>query len=105
MENKHTAGQWKVNEHNKILVESHISGNDYAHICTAGYKNVDSIEIAQANAKLIAAAPELLQTLTSYIHSMLQPDHVEKWYNQYKDDETANRVLVNAIAVIKKATN
>lgn len=64
---------------------------------------IASIE-AEANAKLIAAAPELLEALKSYVSSLLHDYEVEKWYNTYKDDSSANKVLVNAIAAIKKAT-
>ena len=45
---------------------------------------------------------ELKQALHEYVQSVLAPDHVQKWYNQYKDDETANRVLINAIAVLNR---
>lgn len=34
---------------------------------------------------------------------MLTDYHVDKWFEAHKEDQQANRVLVNAIAVIKKA--
>ena len=61
-------------------------------------------EEQKANTVLIAAAPEMLKVLTDYVHSLLPTGEVEKWYSQYKNDSEANTILVNAITVIKKAT-
>ena len=102
MDTKHTAGQWTMQQHSQFQNGTEIVANGKVITTILNQRATDSE--GKANAKIMAAAPELLQTLTDYIHSMLQPDHVEKWYNQYKDDETANRVLVNAITAIKAAT-
>ena len=105
--NKYTPGPWHVFEtcHQMNFPDTTVCnlkyhGQDKEFFIGSPLNDHGDVE---ATAKLIASAPELLQVLTSYVNSMLSPDYVDKWYNQYKDDKTANRVLVNAIAAIKKA--
>lgn len=74
----------------------------------AGYEVVQVIEFVDEEESynqaptLYRENKELKEALTAYVESVLHPDHVQKWYNQYKDDETANRVLVNAIATLNR---
>lgn len=58
-----------------------------------------------ANAKLIAAAPELLEFCQSYIDSLLNKDYQEKWLEKYGNDKEANHLLIAAFKLIKQATN
>lgn len=95
METKHTKGEWfscctKSDPHFLFAKDGNVA------ICTFTRKQDDGIEIPieemQANAKLIAAAPELLEALKLiadyYIHDKSIDD------NEYIDME--NKVL-NAI--------
>lgn len=63
METKHTPGQWKVAEKGcDNLTEKHIAWTNFMEVI--GPKNGDtSKDEDSANAKLIAAAPELLEAL------------------------------------------
>jgi hypothetical protein len=61
---KHTPGSWHVDGHNLTAVISKINEHHYKHICTCdyGYSHPEEhFELNKANAKLIAAAPELLE--------------------------------------------
>lgn len=59
---KHTAGHWEVNESNRCVFS--IIGGVYHSICrvSAPTKYADD-GTSEANARLIAAAPELLEAL------------------------------------------
>lgn len=105
MQEKHTLGPWKVSSTNK--------GDEYSTVILGGEYNgiIARAELspywdndqAEANARLIASAPELLEALKKYVDSMLPDYFIDKWFEAHKEDQQANRVLVNAIAVIKKA--
>ena len=60
---------------------------------------------AEANAKLIAAAPDLLEALKKYTDSMIEKNQQEKWFKKYEDDANADRILITAFKAIKKATS
>ena len=96
MSNQHTPGPWIVAT-DKVSVLS-ITAVDMANQkpcpkvvdCASGYDAM-SYEEAQANARLIAAAPELLEALVSMLHLRKMPD------------EVAECVLDRAVAAIAKA--
>jgi len=62
---KHTEGEWSVDGHNLRSVICKVGDKKYKTICTSKIEgqNVDSIEEEKANAKLIAAAPDMLEAL------------------------------------------
>lgn len=70
MEFKGTKGKWDLNdEKSNGIIDASIAYNiqatsNYLDIC-AVWKDVDSDDEAQANAKLIAAAPEMFAILKS----------------------------------------
>lgn len=67
---KHTQGKWVVDGHNltAVIAEQNSDSNHptYTHICDCNYgyaEPLKHLEINKANAKLIAAAPALLEAL------------------------------------------
>ena len=66
---KHTPGPWSVTEYeNELLVTSEKSGA-YVALCDGISATIDSSEELQANARLIAAAPDLLHALKSFLRA------------------------------------
>lgn len=94
MKSKHTPGEWKVSG---IIVES-----DELIICSChSYtrKGSCSNREAEANAKLMAAAPELLHRLNSLVLSiMAHPDYTGEENEEWTD------LIESANGAIKKAT-
>lgn len=93
-ETKHTATAWLLAGEDKTFVYAlgpHGTNNFWAHVQTAGPEKI-SKEEAVANARLIAAAPELLASLvamTSAFESHL-PDHCNAdWYQEWSDAKAA----------------
>lgn len=101
---KHTKGKWQVNEargyEDKLL---------YYEIGLSEYKNFISVKInpfmnidmeeAKANAKLIAAAPDLLQSLTElWEHTKIHNETA--FYGKYRKNSLFGKVE----QIIKKAT-
>lgn len=114
METKHTKGKWRINKthDSPILVQDKSDGREWYHnsiyihgsddriICNVnyntdttnmGYGTNNSIQLWEANAKLIAAAPELLEALIE----------VEKWASEFGIGSIQYEKVINAI---KKAT-
>lgn len=63
-EKKHTPGTWKVQERKiegEFVTTTHIVSQDDSHIAIVGPCNIE------ANARLIAAAPDLLAALTDLV--------------------------------------
>ena len=82
---KHTAGPWEVN---KVSVFALINGV-YHSICrVSAPTKYASDGTSEANAKLIAAAPELLQALKHSIEWIQKAPHGENCYvsNHYEGD-------------------
>ena len=85
---KHTPGPWKAE---KFCVWG---GDKYVAATQTGILE----EEQQANAALIAAAPELLENLKRCV------DSLEHWFWRYGDPEGANsQMMKNARAAIAKA--
>lgn len=63
--NKHTPGPWRVMDRpeNAIWVQGQPDENGYREICTLPNYQLLKREQTEANARLIAAAPELLEAL------------------------------------------
>ena len=69
METKHTQGEWSVSKTvNDYAIHTEGSPKDIALVYE--YSRAIPKEEAEANAKLIAAAPDLLQSLRQFIHSV-----------------------------------
>ena len=80
METKHTQGEWRVIR--KMNVKS-----SEGYICSCGGKRTsmsinNEIEMNTANAKLISAAPDLLNALRSML-SQLENEHVSEFMDEF----------------------
>ena len=66
--NKHTPGPWFVDHESPFLVRAgdDIDGRHIAHIGPANY--TPRFDVDEPNAKLIAAAPDLLEALSEIIN-------------------------------------
>jgi hypothetical protein len=93
MKTKHTAGQWTVNDKNEVEVKN-IMGKVLTRFTPFTPKS--KIDNSEANAKLIASAPDLLHSLQMLINDI-----------ERNDGDAINRAtLVNeAKQVIDKATS
>ena len=93
MKTKHTAGQWTVNDKNEVEVKN-IMGKVLTRFTPFTPKS--KIDNSEANAKLIASAPDLLHALQMLINDI-----------ERNDGDAINRAtLVNeAKQVIDKATS
>ena len=60
MENEFTKGEWRVYLSNTSYADVVVDGSDDICTCWSGYVGEDE---AKANAKLIAAAPDMLEAL------------------------------------------
>lgn len=95
METKHTKGEWVINKNSSTTVE--VKGSNRSIASTGGYQtNTNESENIYneniANAKLIAAAPELLESLVNLL----------KWSAHFP--EAMNDEIIQAKNAIKKAT-
>lgn len=88
---KHTPGPWFIQY--ETTARFHIGPSDNYHLISAN-KGVCSEARAEANAKLIAAAPDLLEALQAMVQDARQP-----W--QFSNPA---KVLEKARAAIAKAT-
>ena len=102
MNTKHTQGPWK------LVGSTTVSDADQS----VGIANVSTYSIgedeAAANARLIAAAPELLEALKDYesalIRRIIRKDGSVTLEMDFRDIESANRAAFAARAAIAKAT-
>lgn len=102
MVGKHTPGPWVITSHRPPYSE----GNDFPGVgisipseeLTSGIHE-DAIEVwgenSEANARLIAAAPDLLQSCRGMLHA-LETD--------YRDTGKWDELMGEAVAAIAKAT-
>jgi len=103
METKHTKGEWKQNRHCVFIGENEIIGVNVICRLHSGVKDYQPLE-QEANAKLIAAAPDLLAAL-SELHDLAMDgydSHIKAGTHSefLKEDR---EVLKNALRAIKKA--
>ena len=90
---KHTPGPWRVVKHDKLVV---VDDERMTIMCNFPYSL--SVEQNMADARLIAAAPELLEALQS-IAECCDEDHAAR---DYASRQTEIRGI--ARAAIRKAT-
>ena len=95
MKTKHTQGEWVLNSDNTITSgETHIARTSLGK---SGIPYIQIREEEQANAKLIASAPDLLQTLERFSKAIFP--------NLTKEGEALLKIYQDlAKAAIKKAT-
>ncbi len=89
METKHTKGKWIVVDSGGKVI-SRTSEENYADICTLADRPLAISPEVEANAKLIAAAPDLLEVLDVIVH--------------FYDDQIKPSIIYAAQNAIKKAT-
>lgn len=95
---KHTPGPWFVNghEHYTKYVEARIGGGLLQEVAACG--PTEKQEQQEANARLIAAAPELLEAL----------QHIEEYWNRDSNEQAMTdalwHIIETAQATIAKAT-
>lgn len=77
MTSKHTPGPWFVTDHRTKYVESRLPSGMIQEIAAVGPTAADNGygEQQAANARLIAAAPELLEKLQQLLSAYEQADH------------------------------
>lgn len=99
METKFTKGEWSVDGHNltSVIVSEQYNGNHnvYQHVCSCDYGYSDPlkwIELNKANAKLISAAPDLLEALQELVSA------------NDGNGKSVYACVLKAKAAIKKAT-
>jgi hypothetical protein len=95
MDTKHTPGPWVVRGPGSVIGHSNkcvVQNND--HFDWVAQVQVSNMPEWEANAKLIASAPELLKALIE-LHNLLD-EHEPNWYLKKHDN-----LAINAI---KKAT-
>ena len=96
----HTPGPWQAVKSFDpdfsfaICAQPHPALRGFTHII-AGIRETDDAEAAEANARLIAAAPELLEALKTL-------DNIERGMQGWHEDAKAN-VWARARAAIAKA--
>lgn len=101
IETKHTPGPWYLSER-KIAVKGHSAGGySGASVATTSPSNTD--ETRQADARLIAAAPELLAVAEEYARTLTLARLVLVASNDTESLAQMDANLSRARAVISKA--
>lgn len=105
MEIKHTPGPWRKQNHTILpneffITQDFFNESQREFICHVADGNQSTEEI-EANAKLIAAAPELLEALTKIV--LLKEGEAEHG-REFLHQAISQIVWENAKAAIKKAT-
>lgn len=109
MKRKFTRGEWFVDENSDFVNWKAKEGVSYpGNICQFFNKNEDHYHNHEANAKLIAAAPDLLEACEKIIslkEIILPPEPVEGVSEEFRDEYVAlNSLVTMAENAIKKAT-
>lgn len=101
---KHTPGEWFTSRPNRtIYIESRIGGGMLQEVAACG--PTEATEQQEANARLIAAAPELLQALTDLGDWLAYGMNKAAGAEPTAEDHAAcERVAKQARAAIDKAT-
>lgn len=92
MKTKHTKGPWK--KHLTGIPHTMIILNEEKHIATLEVNGIKQDEV-EANARLIAAAPEMLEALEEFLDITLG--------SSYDPNSATDRAVKKAEAVLKKA--
>lgn len=96
---KHTAGPWRIDRNNchagQIAVIHHCLNNDYVEIWSTNWP--DKEETQEANAALIASAPELLEAL-DYLLEMTVDQDLKYGIELTEGEEDARQKALAAIA-------
>lgn len=100
MERKYTPGNWKVGKYGSTVVSDKIPEN---YIGGSGHDDIEYYggfligeSISNQDAKLIAAAPELLQSCINLLS--------ELGVQAFSEPEGYSRIVQDALKAIKKAT-
>ncbi len=102
---KGTKGKWFINDEEPLKPEDYleimveVESKHFTKVALgAVYDQRD--DVGKANAKLIAAAPELLEALNAIT------DNIETWLNTgvAADKKISKELYNNAVSAIKKAT-
>lgn len=97
----HTPGPWEIDAHNDV--SGGVDGGPIAHPYRAGVYGLTAAE-AQANARLIAAAPDLLEAAKNIEDWLDSAAMVSNEYRALEDDDL--RALRQTLqAAITKAEN
>ncbi|MBP6063996.1 MAG: hypothetical protein KA467_00810 [Bacteroidales bacterium] len=96
---KHTSGQWQVNKKVSTSVEQVLAGQGINLIAQCDdVDGVRSREEDQANARLMAAAPDLLKACEGIVQAY---NFAKKCGGKFEMDDYAIEVLTNAIKKAK----
>lgn len=107
--NQHTAGPWTAynSDHGKIFKHWRINAGTFHQIATIAERKDSGEECA--NARLIAASPELLEALLAVSKEL---DHWHNWqlasnenYPKSEGSIHVRNILIKANTAIMKATN
>lgn len=98
MTTKHTPGPWRTMDRpeNAIWIQGQPDENGYREICTLPNYQLLKREQTEANARLIAAAPELLEALRAC--DLFLTAHGQGWINASNEGRNAWKMARAAIA-------
>lgn len=104
---EHTPGPWFAsrddgNEGNYVSVEDRVIADTYGYFCDTGLELPE--EEAEANARLIATAPELLEAVQDLVDRLEIALEDVFGPEPHKWDKTDNDARTMAYAAIAKAT-
>ena len=96
---QHTPGPWRLKYINRSASVEVIGGEQFHHVCKIDGKRAEShFQAGNANASLIAAAPDLLEALHGFL------DLYDQGQLQIDGDDGHDPLVKAARAAIAKAT-